>query len=207
MALPSPAAAAPPPDGLRGRLQAIGDFFIRQRHLVAVRDGVVGALPLVLTGSLFLLVAQPPSEALQRWIAPYTPVLLVPYRMLGGLIAIYVTYCAAHSLARSYQLDAMASGLLAMAAYLIAAMPTPAGPSSGPLALPLSRLGASGIFAGLVIALGSVELIRFFIRRQWTIQLPPTAPETVVRSFVALIPGFAVVTAVFLLVHLLDFLR
>jgi len=31
----------------------------------AIRDGVVGALPLVLIGSVFLLLAQPPSTTLQ----------------------------------------------------------------------------------------------------------------------------------------------
>src|ERR1700687_1346899 len=42
-----------PLSGVRGALQAIGEFFSTQRHLVAVRDGIVGALPLVLIGSVF----------------------------------------------------------------------------------------------------------------------------------------------------------
>ena len=62
----------------------------------------------MLVGSIFLLVAQPPSATLQHWVAPYTPMLLVPYRMLGGVIAIWVAYGAAHSLAKSYGLDASA---------------------------------------------------------------------------------------------------
>lgn len=219
----APSATSAPLGGLRGRLQRLGDFFARQRHLTAVRDGVVGALPLVLTGSLYLLLAQPPSAALQAWMAPYTPLVLVPFRMLGGLISLYITFSAAHSLARSYSLDPMAAGLLAMAAYLIAAMPTPAvgleptppligsaieaihvaAPLGPPPALPLSRLGASGIFAGLLLAFGSVELTRVFVRRKWTIRLPSSAPEAVVRSFTALIPAVAVVTVTFLIVHIL----
>ncbi|HZA15049.1 MAG TPA: PTS transporter subunit EIIC, partial [Myxococcaceae bacterium] len=201
--------------GLRERLQQVGDFFLRQRHLAAVRDGVMGALPLVLVGSVFLLIAQPPSRALQEWIAPWTPVLLVPYRMLGGLIAVYVAFSAAYSLAKSYQLDPMASGLLAMAAYLIAAFPTPplagvvvdaaAVPAPMIPALPLQRLGAGGIFAALLLAIVAVEITRVFVRRQWTIRLPPTAPEVIVRAFVALIPAFAVITLTFVAVHLVGF--
>jgi cellobiose PTS system EIIC component len=134
-------------------------------------------------------------------------VLLVPYRMLGGLVAIYVTFSAAHSLAKSYRLDPMAAGLLAMAAYLVAAMPTPplAGAESvvpGPHVLPLHRLGAGGIFAGLLVAIAAVELTRFFVRRNWTIRMPDSAPEIVVRSFVALLPALAVITLTFGLVHL-----
>jgi PTS system cellobiose-specific IIC component len=172
-----------------------------------VRDGVVGALPLVLVGSLFLLIAQPPSRALQEWVAPWSPVLLVPYRMLGGLIALYVTFSCAHSLAKSYQLDPMSSGLVAMASYLLAAYPTPALAAAGVTptlpTLPLSRLGAGGIFAGLLLAVATVELTRFFVKRNWTIRLPGSAPDIVVRSFVALIPAFAMITLTFLLVHVL----
>lgn len=189
---------------LRARLQSIGDFFRTQRHLVAIRDGVVGALPLVLVGSVFLLIAQPPSQALQQWVAPWVPVLLVPYRMLGGLIAVYVTFSCAHSLAKSYSLDPMSNGLLAMAAYLLAAFPTPdlAGvAAAGAPVLPVARLGAGGIFAGLLLAIATVELTRFFVQRNWTIRLPGSAPEIVVRSFVALIPALAMVVLTFLVVH------
>lgn len=201
----APSDGKEPFGALRARLQAVGDFFLKQRHLAAVRDGVMGALPLVLVGSLFLLIAQPPSRFLQELVAPWVPVLLVPYRMLGGLIAVYVTFSAAHSLAKSYQLDPMANGLLAMAAYFVAAYPTPLLPPAPPVAavLPLARLGAGGIFAGLFIAIVSVEVTRFLVRRNWTIRLPPTAPDTIVRSFVALIPAFAVITLTFVGVHLL----
>jgi PTS system cellobiose-specific IIC component len=196
----------PPLSGIAGALKAFGEFFATQRHLVAVRDGVVGALPLVLVGSVFLLAAQPPSAALQRWVAPFSPTLLIPYRVLGGMVAVYVTFSAAHSLAKSYGLDAAASGLVAMASFFVAAMPAPGPLESGlgPI-LPLQRLGAQGIFAGLLIALATVELSRAFLRRGWTIKMPRTAPEIVIRSFLALIPGFAAILIVFLVTHVMRF--
>src|SRR5215813_12747824 len=110
--------------GVRGALHSVGEFFSTQRHLVAIRDGVVAALPLVLIGSLFLIAAQPPSAALQKWVAPFSPVLLVPYRVLGGMISLYIAFSTAHSLAKSYDLDSAAAGLTAMASFLVAAMPS-----------------------------------------------------------------------------------
>jgi PTS system cellobiose-specific IIC component len=175
----------------------------RQRHLVAIRDGVVGALPLVLVGSLFLLAAQPPWPALQRLVAPYGATLLLPYRALGGCIALWVTFGTAQALARSYGLDAPASGLIATAGYLLAAL-QPVGPGQ-PLALNLSRLGAEGLFTGLVLAIGTVELTRFLVSRRWTVRIPAGAPEVVVRSFVALLPTACVLSLVFLGVHVLGF--
>ncbi len=190
---------------MRQHLQSAADALARQRHLCAIRDGVVGALPLVLVGSLFLLAAQPPSRFLQHLVDPYTPILLIPYRMLSGAVALYITFSAAHSLAKSYGMDPPSAGLIALAAYLVAAIP-PLIPSASaaPLALlPLQRLGAGGIFAGLLIAVASVELGRIFVQRRWTVRLPSTAPATVVRSFLALTPALAVVVSTFLATQVL----
>ncbi len=184
-----------------GRLQTLGESVGRQRHLLAVRDGVVGALPLVLAGSVFLLLAQPPSRALQAWVAPWVPLLLLPTRVLGGAISLYVAFACAYALAKSYQLDAASCGLVALASYLVAAVqPAPVGQLP---TLVLSRLGAGGILAALAIALGSVELTRFLVHRRWTVRLPPGTPEAVGRSLLALVPCLVSVTVVFFLVHVL----
>ena len=172
----------------------------RQRHLTAVRDGVVGALPLVMVGSLFLLAAQPPWPALQRLVAPYTATLLLPYRALGGCIALWVTFGTAQSLARAYKLDTTSAGLIAAAGYLLAALQP--GTAAQP-ALVLTRLGAGGIFAGLLLAIASVELTRVLVERRLTLRLPGGPPEVVVRSFVALLPAALVLGGVFLVVHVL----
>jgi PTS system cellobiose-specific IIC component len=188
------------PASWRGRLQALGEALGRQRHLLAVRDGVVGALPLVLAGSVFLLLAQPPSRALQAWVAPWVPLLLLPTRVLGGAISLYVTFACAYALAKSYHLDAASSGLVALASYLVAAVqPAPVGQLP---TLVLQRLGAGGILAALAIGLGSVELTRFLVQRRFTVRLPPGTPEAVGRSLLALVPCLASVTVVFVLVHL-----
>jgi cellobiose PTS system EIIC component len=192
----SPRAA---PASWRGRLQALGEALGRQRHLLAVRDGVVGALPLVLAGSVFLLLAQPPSRALQAWVAPWAPLLLLPTRVLGGAISLYVAFACAYALAKSYQLDAASSGLVALASYLVAAVQP--GPVGQLPTLVLQRLGAGGILAALAIGLGSVELTRFLVQRHLTVRLPSGTPEAVGRSLMALVPCLASVSVVFLLVH------
>lgn len=187
------------PASWRGRLQALGEALGHQRHLLAVRDGVVGALPLVLAGSVFLLLAQPPSRALQEWVAPWAPLLLLPTRVLGGAISLYVAFACAYSLAKSYRLDAASAGLVALASYLVAAVqPAPAGQLPS---LVLQRLGAGGILAALALGLGTVELTRFLVAKKWTVRLPPGTPEAVGRSLLALVPCLVSVVLVFLLVH------
>src|SRR5262249_57304535 len=95
-----------------------------------------------------------------------------------------------------------ARGFLAIPCLFAAAAPS-RHPAELAAYLPVQRLGAGGIFAALAIAIGTVELSHFFVRRRWTIRLPTSAPEIVVRSFLALIPGFASVLLVFLVVQAL----
>ena len=70
-AAPDPAAAPPAPGADRfSGLKNFGAALGAQPHLQAVRDGVVGALPLILLGSGFLLLAQPPWPGLARFLPP-----------------------------------------------------------------------------------------------------------------------------------------
>ena len=42
---------------LESRLMPIAQFFGSQRHFIAVRDGIVSAIPFTIIGSLFLIIA------------------------------------------------------------------------------------------------------------------------------------------------------
>src|SRR5688572_28185758 len=111
-----------------GKLAAFADRLAKEPHLLAVRDGVVAALPLVLIGSFFLLLAQPPSARLQAWMAEQKladgrsllQVLLIPQKMLTGLIALYVCFGTARSLARHFKLDELGVPIMAVASFLVA---------------------------------------------------------------------------------------
>lgn len=188
---------------LRHRLSRFGEAVAAQPHLTAVRDGVVAALPLVLIGSFFLLLAQPPSKALQELVAPHLETLLVPYRMLGGLVALYVCFGTARSLARRRGLDELGASLIAVASFLVALGPSPLAEAGWGVAA--ERLGAGGLFGALAIALASVELQRLVADRNLTIRLPASAPDAIAKSFASIVPGFASVTAIWLVVHVAGF--
>lgn len=56
----------------------------------------------------------------------------------------------------------------------------------------VSRLGATGIFAAIIMAILAVQLYRLCVKRNWVIKMPESVPEGVSRSFTALIPAFLV---------------
>ena len=159
----------------------------------------MGALPLLLVGSVFLLAAQPPSARLMELVKPYQETLLIPYRMLGGVLGLYVCFGCAFSLAKRYGLDPLSNALGSAATFLVALEPVKLAAAGTGIAL--DRLGAGGMFGALALAIFYVELTKQFEKRRWTIRLPGGAPDVVVRSFAALIPTFVAITAVWALVH------
>jgi PTS system cellobiose-specific IIC component len=198
------AAAAPTPGDepvppWRARVVAWGERLARQPHLGSVRDGVVGALPLILLGSLFLLLAQPPWPSLARWLPP-PDALKAAWRACAGLVSIYACAATALALARRREADPAASVTTALAMLFLAQHPAPL--AAGGLGLPLPALGAAGLFPAFAAALLAVEVLAFFQRRRWGIRLAGGAPDVVVRSFAALLPSTLCTVSVWAAVHL-----
>src|SRR5438270_13391155 len=93
-------------------------------YLQAVRDAfIIFTLPLILAGSLFLIVANPPIPALATLIAPYQDAILVPFELSFGLMALFLSFGVAYGLAQYRRTAAVQPGVLAMVLFLIASMP------------------------------------------------------------------------------------
>ena len=200
---PVHAAHAPPPaapGSFRHRAHAIGHALSRQPHLQAIRDGVVGALPIILLGSGFLLLWQPPWPGLSRFL-PLQSALRAGYLACAGLVSIYACAATALSLARRREADLAASVTTALAVFLVAQKTALV--QGGGVALGLSTLGAGGLFPAFAAAIFAVEVIHFFAQRRWGIRLSGGAPDVVVRSFAAMLPATVCVVVVWLLVHVL----
>ncbi|PHA99693.1 PTS transporter subunit EIIC, partial [Bacillus pseudomycoides] len=92
-----------------------------QKHLRAIRDGVVSALPFIIFGSLFLIIAFPPvaaDSAIGEWAAKHVADILIPYRLTMFIMTLYITFGIGYSLSQSYKLDPLSGGLLSVAAFL-----------------------------------------------------------------------------------------
>src|SRR5712672_682857 len=192
--------APPPPGSFRHRAHAIGHAVARQPHLQAIRDGVLGALPIILLGSGFLLLWQPPWPGLSRFLPPQSA-LRAGYLACAGLVSIYACAATALSLARRREADLAASVTTALAVFLVAQKTALL--QAGGVALGLSTLGAAGLFPAFAAAIFAVEVIHFFAQRRWGIRLSGGAPDVVVRSFAAMLPATVCVVVVWLLVHVL----
>ncbi len=168
-------------------------------YLQAVRDAfIIFTLPLVLAGSLFLIVANPPVPALAALLAPYQNAILVPYELSFGLMALFLSFGVAYSLAQYRRTEPVQPGILAMVLFLIATVPvsTMTNLTLGEL---LPYLGGQGLLVGILMGILSTEVMRFFRGSRLAIRLPKTVPSNVKRAFEALLPTLLLITLIWIL--------
>lgn len=184
--------------------------------LRGMRDGIVSILPLVITGSFFLLLGSLPVGALSpeflarypavksaaEWYQGHTAVFLQPYRMTMNLMSLFAAFSVAYHLAKAYGLDALPAALLSSACFMVMQapryLPGEAG-KSGEWAAGLVNFGGRGLFAAILGAIFTVEVIRLCARMKWGLRMPDGVPPAVSQAFSALIPAFFVVTLVWII--------
>ena len=178
---------------LENKLAPLGEKIGAQRHLKALREGILIAMPLVLIGSFFVLIKDFPIEAWTTFLKSngIYAVLDAMANNSFGLMALLTSFGIANCLAKSYDTDGVSAGVLSMAAFLLVT-PTIAD-EAGTIGIPYGQLGGKGIFSAIVVAMISAEIFRWFVQKNITIKMPSGVPEAVSRSFSALIPGTVII--------------
>lgn len=165
------------------------------KQLVAIRDGISYIMPLIIIGSIALILNSLPIEA--NWYlnlmneSGWGARLGMIVDGTFGLIGVLAAFTIAYSLANQYSLDGMSVGILSLSSYLLS---TPNILSADNAAgIPLSLMGSKGLFVAIIIGIISTEIFRFVIGKNLVIKLPDGVPPAVGRSFTALIPGFFII--------------
>ncbi|HGB3473268.1 TPA: PTS cellobiose transporter subunit IIC [Salmonella enterica subsp. diarizonae serovar 61:l,v:z35] len=172
-----------------GRLSA-------NRYLRALRDGIILCMPLVIIGSVFLIIGNFPAESWATFLKSQgiSPWLNKLVDGTFGIIGLVASFSIACSLTTSWQEDGVASGIISLSSYLILT-PYLAGHSDGiaQTGYPLLYMGSKGIFAAILVSIVTARIFHFFMSRNIVIKMPEGVPPAVSRSFICLIPGFVTV--------------
>lgn len=180
-----------------------------QKHLKAIRDGIISTLSLILIGCFFLLIINIPITAWKDFIAPYSAKIVLPFRITMGLMCLYASYGMGYSLARSYKLDGISGGVLSMAGLLSLNIPLNVTDKATDTALgwvlKMEYLGGAGMFSAIISMIIAVEILRFCKTRKLTVKMPEQVPESVSRSFEALIPAAIIITLFWIVRVMLNF--
>lgn len=179
---------------LESSLAPLGEKIGKQRHLKALREGILIAMPLVLIGSFFVLIKDFPIPEWTNWLKETGGLYQILNSMASntfGLMALATSFGIAYRLAESYGTDGVSAGIISLASFLLTT-PTIA-TDKGVAGIPFNALGGRGIFSAILVGMCAAEVFRLFVQRDFTIKMPGSVPDAVGKSFAALVPGTVVI--------------
>ena len=184
-------------DKLEGSVGVVATKLANQKHIASLKDGMMFTLPFTLLGGICMILMYPPipGDATEGFLAawksagPTFPLFALGYYLTLGILAVYSTAGVAYSLAKSYDLHPGHYAFVSMAVFLTIACPeTFIKNSDGYRAMALTNLDASGIFAGIVVAMVTVSLGAFMTKHRIMIRMPDAVPQSITACFEVLLP-------------------
>lgn len=200
-------------DKFAAKLMPIANAIGDQRHLQAIRNGLISILPLTVVGSFFTVLTNLPIESVNEWMAPISEEMGVPFRFTVGIMSIYAAFTIGGYLGKSYKLDQLTSGFLAVLATILLTVPvniseglnTVGESIEGGRYIPMDSLGYQGLFGAIVASVIAVELYHFTTAKNLQIKMPEGVPDVVSKSFSALLPTLFVILLFWIPRHFLGF--
>ena len=180
-------------------LSPIGAKVGNQIHLKSISNGMMMTLPLIVVGSIFLIIANPPvnpdlinpetANIFMKFMLSWKEfavnnyqTLTTPYNMTMGIVGMMSAFAIAYCLAGEYNMKAAISGLISTSMFLMICAPSVDG------SIATNFLGADGLFIAIIIGLSSVEITRFVESRGWQFKFPDTVPPAVTAFVNSLLP-------------------
>ncbi|MGL5955042.1 MAG: PTS sugar transporter subunit IIC [Brevinema sp.] len=177
----------------------VADKIGNQKHLQAVRNGVIMTLPLTIVGSFFVIFLNIPIDGYMDFINPYRNILDIPFRFTVGMMALYCSFSIAVCLGNNYKLDPITCGFLGVLAFLCSSTAPVIvtqgieGVISVGRFINVGQFSAGNLFSAILCSLLSVEIYRFMKEKKITIKMPEGVPDGVANSFGALLPALVVI--------------
>jgi PTS system lactose-specific EIICB component len=185
-------------------IQKHQDFFLKiskNNYLMAIKDGFISIMPLVMFSSLMILIVQLPT--LFGIVLPDNAKLIMVkiYNLTMGIMGLMVAGTTAKALTGNFNrtmpegkaINSTSTMIAAMSAFLFLAVSPD--PKTG--ALDVGFLGTQGLLSAFVAAFLTVNIYKLCIKKNITIKLPKEVPGTIAQSFKDIFPfAFAVLACV-----------
>lgn len=171
-------------NNLQRFLMPIANKVEQQKHLQAIKDGMIAIIPIIIIGSFCLLPTALKNLIGGGPVADFlgNPAFAYPNQFTTGLISVYAVFFIANGLAKRYEMHSPLIGVIAIVVHMILCVTPIEGGLGG------AYLGAEGLFTSIVSAIVTVEIARFMRDKRLVIKLPDSVPPMVSESFSALLP-------------------
>lgn len=164
-----------------------------QRHVVAIKDGVVATMPLTIVGSLFLILSFLPLPGYSSFIASSGIGRYFSFisDACFGIVGMVACLAVAYRLTVGYGMHelALSNSIIAVSSFFVTMIPSAVNGT-----ISMGYLGAKSLFTGVIIALITVEFVNKVLKRGLVITLPESVPPAISKTFMSLIPGVIVIS-------------
>lgn len=156
-----------------------------QRHFAAIRAALIRTIPLIIVGSVPLILTNLPVKALADAMGPINDKLNVLYAMTFGFTTLWLAISLGAELAKMYEeLDPTMVSIITVCSYLITVEPIDLATGT----LGTVGLSAKGMFALFIVGIIVVEFMHFAYKHNIIIRLPKGVPSNISQSFASLLP-------------------
>lgn len=177
------------------------------RYLTVLRDAFMLSFPLTIFGSIIVVLTNLPfldKLMSEGSLQAFRDALGIAPQATMGIMTVFIVFGIGYYLSRSYQVEGVFGGAVSLTSFLMLTpflLTTQDGQSIANV-IPLDRLGAKGMFLGMISAFLAAEIYRWAVQKDFTIKMPDGVPPAVSRSFSALIPA-TLTLSVFLLINII----
>ena len=170
------------------------------KYLVALRDGLMLSMPLLIIGSIAVVIGDFPVQAFHDFMASIVGDvwyswcwdMVNPATM--GLVALFAVVGVSHSLASEEEVEPLPAVAISISAYFLLQQMEEGGYAA-------SSFESGGLFTAMLTALLATKLYAVLLKKNVKIKMPSTVPSFVSRQFEALIPA-TVIVVLFLFIRL-----
>lgn len=192
-------------------LQKLEKFFMplaekigRNKYLIAIRDGFLLSMPLLIVGSFFLLIANFPIPGWTQFWAQFfgenwDSYFSKPTDATFSIMAILAVIGIGYSFAEQMKVDRLFGAAISLVSWFLIMPYEILFNGEVVSGIPLGWVGSKGIFVGIICAFAAVHIYSWVDKKGWVIKMPDGVPPTVEKSFAALIPAGVSLLAFFVI--------
>ena len=188
-------------DKISEKILPLANALGQNRYLTVLRDAFMLSFPITMFGSIVVVIINLPffNDATKGTLST---LFGNGQNATMSIMTVFVTFGIGYYLSKSYDVEGIFGGAVSFASFLILTpffMTTESGETVTSV-LSLDRLGAKGMFIGMIAAFLAAEIYCRVTKRGWQIKMPDGVPPAVTKSFAALIPAIVTLT-IFLMIN------
>lgn len=167
--------------------------FIELKPMLALRDGLLFSMPLMIVGSVFLLLANFPYVPIAEWFAAQgiTPILNQTYGATFNIMSMVAVVGIAYTYVKREGYEPLSPGVIALACFIIL-QPSFVQNGDGIIfenVISKDWTAGKGMICAIIVGILVGAIYTWFMKKDIRIKMPAGVPDGVANSFLALIPA------------------